>query len=271
MQEYVAYGLILTFGILHGANDLTLIGKLRKTNQRFLPSLLRYIAVVAAVSVVFILSRSLTLLLFVAISAYHFGEQHFGARCTANIAGKVILFFSYGLTILFMIFYFKVNEVIPVINEITQLDIGGTFYMYGLIVVSASFLGSLSYLVIRRQLVVNYVQELFMFLVLGIVFYIASLIWAFAIYFIFWHSLPSLQDQLQFLYGKVTKATFLQYLKSSWLYWMISIAGLAGLYFLLREKVDYFVTVVLYLLAAITFPHVLVMSKVEALRNSPES
>ncbi len=271
VQDYIAYGFILTFGILHGANDLALIGSLRKDNQGFMSSLLRYLAIIGLVSVVFLLSTSLTLLLFVLISGYHFGEQHFGSHVQGAPGLRFVLFLMYGLTILFMIFYIKINEVVPVVNEVTQRRIGNEWYGYGLFFSTFSFLTVLTYLSVKKQLVVNYVQELFMFLVLGIVFYIASLIWAFAIYFIFWHSLPSMRDQLEFLYGKVTKATFLRYLKSSWWYWSASLLGLGGLYFLLRDQVDYFITVLLYLLAAITFPHVLVMSKVEALRNAPEN
>ncbi|MEM1338339.1 MAG: Brp/Blh family beta-carotene 15,15'-dioxygenase [Bacteroidota bacterium] len=268
VQDYVAYSLILTFGVLHGANDLTLIASLRKENQGFVASLVRYLAIVLLVSAVFLLSRTGTLLLFVLISGYHFGEQHFGTSLHKNSPWRPLFFLSYGLTILFMIFFIKMNEVIPIVNEITGLSIGPNFYSYGLVVVGFVFLLQLGYHFITKQIKVNYIEELFMFLVLGIVFYIASLIWAFAIYFIFWHSLPSLRDQLTFLYGRVNRTTFLRYLKTSWWYWLAALLSLTVLYFVLREKVDYFITILLYLLAAITFPHVLVMSKVEALKNA---
>ncbi len=270
IQDYVAYGLILTFGVLHGANDLTLIASLRNENQGFKKSLLQYLAVVLLVSFVFVLSRIGTLVVFIIISGYHFGEQHFGANLRSSFFWKPLFFLSYGLTILFMIFYIKINEVVPIVNEITGFSIGGAFYGYGLLGSATIFLPLLIYFMVQQQMQVNYIRELFMFLVLGIVFYIASLIWAFAIYFIFWHSLPSLRDQMQFLYGKVDKTTFIRYVKSSWWYWSAALLGLIVLYFTLREKVDYFITVLLYLLAAITFPHVLVMSKVETLKNSRE-
>ncbi len=271
LQDVVAYSLILTFGVLHGANDLTLIASLRNESQGFVKSLLRYLAVVLLVSLVFVLSRVGTLILFIMISGYHFGEQHFGGNLKSISFERSMFFLSHGLTILFMIFYIKMNEVVPIVNEITGFSIGEAFYGYGLLGSASVFLVLLIYFVVRQQMQVNYIQELFMFLVLGIVFYIASLIWAFAIYFVFWHSLPSLRDQMHFLYGKVNKVTFLRYVKSSWWYWSAALVGLTLLYLILREKVDYFITILLYLLAVITFPHVLVMSKVESLKNSRES
>lgn len=114
---------------------------------------------------------------------------------------------------------------------------------------------------------INPIKEIFYLGVLAIVFANSSLVWGFAIYFIFWHSLPSLKDQLHFLYGQATKNEFFMYLRTSSLYWFISIVGLFGLYLLLRDSVDFFITVILYVLAAITFPHVLVMSKVESLKR----
>ena len=95
VQDYIAYGLILTFGILHGANDLALISSLRKDNQGFMPSLLRYLAIIGLVSVVFMLSTSLTLLLFVLISGYHFGEQHFSSHVKGVPGLRFVLFLTY--------------------------------------------------------------------------------------------------------------------------------------------------------------------------------
>ncbi|NKI33186.1 Brp/Blh family beta-carotene 15,15'-dioxygenase [Croceivirga thetidis] len=269
VQDYMAYGLILTFGVLHGANDIFIASRLKSKNQRIRKILLPYIVVVILVSLLFLVSKSLALLFFVCISAYHFGEQHFKSNLVKELWWEIILFFAYGFSILFMIFYLRINEVSSIIYEITSLTLSPKVYLVVFVMSLGVFLILFTVMVKNRLLRVDVFRELFMFVVFAIVFKTASLSWAFAIYFIFWHSIPSLNDQMVFLYGNSDRLSILKYLKTSWLYWGISILGLAILYFILREKVDYFITILLYVLAAITFPHVIVMSKVENAKNSP--
>ena len=267
VQDYVAYALILTFGVLHGANDITLIKSLPSENQSNKYTLLRYIGAVAFVSILFLMSKSLALLFFILISGYHFGEQHFGNAMRSETRLALPFYLSYGLVVLFMVFALQLNEVVLIIEDIAGVTLSTSFFTFGLLSVAICFIGLGLFLYLKSHLKINPLKELFYLGVLALVFANASLVWGFAIYFIFWHSLPSLNDQLGFLYGKATKNTFLRYLKSSSIYWLASILGLTLMYLLLKDQVDFFITVVLYILAAITFPHVLVMSKVEALKK----
>jgi Brp/Blh family beta-carotene 15,15'-monooxygenase len=266
-QDYVAYALILTFGILHGSNDITLIASISNKKRTSKRLLLTYLGAIVMVSLLFLISKALALLFFIVISAYHFGEQHLGECLKSKTKLKTPFFLFYGFVILFMIFTIKVNEVIAVISDVTGLTLQKSLFLNILLGVSAGLLCISLKLIRDRILVINPIKELFYLGVLAIVFANSSLVWGFAIYFIFWHSLPSLKDQLDFLYGKATKKDFLKYLKASSVYWLISVVGLFGLYWFLKDSVDFFITVVLYVLAAITFPHVLVMSKVEALKR----
>ena len=106
-------------------------------------------------------------------------------------------------------------------------------------------------------------EELFLLGVFFVIFKTASLLWGFCIYFVVWHSIPSLMDQMNYLYGKTNWSTFKNYLKTSWPYWVVSLVGLVGLYWLLRDNNRFFLSVLIYFLAAITFPHVIVMSRLE--------
>lgn len=228
-----------------------------------------YLGAVGLVSILFLISKGLALGFFIIISAYHFGEQHFGSCVKNNDQLRTPLFLLYGLTILFMIFTIRLDESINVISDVSGWVFSKNLFLTVLISVSIGLLAVAFILIRRGTLHVNAIKELFYLLVLAIVFANSSLIWGFAIYFIFWHSIPSLNDQIDVLYGKATKSNFLKYLKTSSVYWLISIVGLFLLYWLLKDSVDFFITVVLYVLAAITFPHVLVMSKVGAFKNSP--
>ncbi len=266
-QDYLAYTLILTFGVLHGANDITLITSLTKRKDSNGKLLFIYLGAIVLVTFLFVVSKGIALIFFILISAYHFGEQHFSHHLTKESRISRPLFITYGATILFMIFFIKLNEVLNVIKDVSGWMLDESFIVGALIVVSIGTVVCCFRLIKDGILKINPIKELFYLIVLGITFANASLVWGFAIYFIFWHSLPSMRDQLNFLYGRANRSNFVSYLKTSSLYWLISILGLGVLYWLLRDSVDYFITVILYVLAAITFPHVLVMSKVEAIKK----
>jgi len=269
VQDYVAYVLILTFGILHGANDITLINSLSDARVKSRRLLATYLAAIALVSLLFLISKGLALAFFVFISAYHFGEQHLNHHLRVGKRLSIPFFTLYGLLILFMIFIIKFDKVKYVIEDISGFIVIENVLAGILIAIAVALLILSIYLYRKGLLKVNPVMELFYLSVLAIVFANASLIWGFAIYFIFWHSLPSMRDQLLHLYGSANKDALLKYIKTSGPYWLISVAGLFLLYWLLKDSVDFFISVVLYVLAAITFPHVLVMSKVEPFKNSP--
>jgi Brp/Blh family beta-carotene 15,15'-monooxygenase len=84
------------------------------------------------------------------------------------------------------------------------------------------------------------------------------LIWGFAIYFIIWHSIPSIINQINYLNGEVSWNNFRKYIRSAFLYWVISLIGIATLYLLFKD-IEIFNALFFSFLAAITFPHVLVI------------
>ena len=97
-------------------------------------------------------------------------------------------------------------------------------------------------------------------LVFAVLFKVGSLIWGFALYFIFWHSIPSLQDQIKFLYGNYSFDNFKLYFKVAFIYWIISLLGIVILYLLFKDE-TLFDALFFSFLAAITFPHAFVILK----------
>jgi len=96
--------------------------------------------------------------------------------------------------------------------------------------------------------------------VFSIIFKASSLIWGFALYFIFWHSIPSMIDQIAFLFGNVSFNNFKLYFRSAFVYWIVSLLGIALLYLIFKEQ-KIFNALFFSFLASITFPHVVVIVK----------
>jgi Brp/Blh family beta-carotene 15,15'-monooxygenase len=117
-------------------------------------------------------------------------------------------------------------------------------------------------IVVYKKQKFNIFLELFYLLLFCIVFFTASLVWSFTLYFILWHSLPSLADQVEFLYKEVNKETIIKYVKASFIYWLLSVVGFFVLVQFFKDNPTVMLSFFFSFLAAITFPHVLVMHKI---------
>jgi len=258
-QIIVGFILILTFGILHGANDLLLIKKIDyKENQlSLMRTLIYYLIVVGLGAILFWIIPWLALLLFIMVSGYHFGEQQWQNLEKSNTFRAFE--FTYGLFILLLLFLFNVQEVQEVIQSITSVVVPENYFSIGFAINTLLLLGFVWYF--SKQLLEfrsRIVLETFYLFVFVIIFRVSSLIWGFAIYFIIWHSIPSIINQITYLNGEFNKKNFGIYIKSAFVYWMISLFGIAALYMLFKD-IKLFNALFFSFLAAITFPHVLVI------------
>jgi len=262
VEDILAYMLIFSFGILHGANDINLLkmSKSRAGRQRvFWRTLLYYVVFVMVSAVVFYLLPFLALLVFILFSAYHFGEQHWNAKIKRSHFGHQIFYTAYGFCILFLLFYSHSEMTSMIVKDITNFWLSTNYYRLGLLISMSIFV--LLYAVLFKQINAKIHLELFYLGVFFIVFHTASLLWAFAIYFILWHSLPSLEDQIKLLYGSISKRNIYRYLKTSSVYWIVSLVGLAFFFLFFKESENSFVSIFFSFLAAITFPHVCVIAR----------
>lgn len=262
-QTFVGLCLIFSFGILHGANDLQLIDRLneRKTTH-FVKILIAYSSLVAISVVLFMQIPVIALLIFIIVSAYHFGEQNWNEILkNTNILLKNALQFVYGIVILFAVFYFNAPEVERIIFKIANVSVSESMFLAVFLVAILLYMVVAFLLIVKnRNLVSKIAEHTIYILILCIIFKTASLILGFAIYFIFWHSLPSLYDQIKFLYGSYNLDNFKKYFKSAFVYWVVSLIGVAGLYYIAKDQVI-FDALFFSFLASITFPHFIVMLK----------
>ncbi len=265
-QQITGFVIIFLFGILHGANDLRLISKIKneKSISNYKKILIYYLTFVTTGVLLFYLLPELALVIFILVSAYHFGEQHWNQLSTENNTPIISLFqLVYGLFIFALLFYFHQNEVAIIIGEIIHRPMKTFNFTYvlrfnGIALFILSLVVLQKNTIFKKQLPVNLVY----LLLFAIIFRNSNLIWAFAIYFIIWHSLPSIKDQICFLYGQYTFQNFVHYFKAALLYWLLSLIGIALLYLLFRKEAV-FTALFFSFLAAITFPHVLVIMKMQ--------
>jgi Brp/Blh family beta-carotene 15,15'-monooxygenase len=261
-QLIFGFILIFTFGILHGANDLVLINQIEnKKKKAFIQIITSYIIIVLFSVVLFTSLPTLALLLFIIVSGYHFGEQHWQSFIPERNLIIKLFELIYGLFILNLLLFFNSKEVSKIISEITHTTIETTTYSETLIIIGILLI-VLTYIIAKRNnnFKENIVEQLFYLIILCVIFKSSSLIWGFTIYFIFWHSIPSLNDQIVFLYGNYSFSNFKKYLKTAFLYWLISLFGIIVLY-LVAKDIVVFDALFFSFLASITFPHAFVILK----------
>ena len=252
---------ILTFGIVHGANDLLLINKTTDTTKSIFTQFFIYLTLVLLFFIFFYVIPSLALITFIILSSYHFGEQQWTLFEKTNNNIIKILYFSYGLLIFSILFYFNFNEVSLIIKDITDQSFDLTFFKKLLIYSSLTTLiiSIMLFKHLKNQLLI----QIFLLIFFLITVYFTDLLMSFAIYFVLWHSLPSILEQSKFLFGSSERTHLKIYLKKASLYWILSILGLTVTYYIFKDSQSQLLSIFFSFLAAITFPHTFVISKIK--------
>lgn len=264
IEIFLGFILIFTFGILHGSNDILLIDTIsnNKKTYPFFRVLSTYLFTVLIAVVVFYFMPLIALILFIVFSAFHFGQQHWEHRdLEVSNTFKNAYYFFYGIVILDLLFVFNSNEVIEVISSISNYRlsdqiIAESFISFGLIfIVLAAVIAFRS-----KAFRINVIIELFYIIVFTIIFKVSTLIWGFTLYFILWHSVPSLYEQISFIYGNFNTKNLVKYCKTAFPYWLISIIGIVIVYFIFKDE-KLFYAIFFSFIAAVTFPHTIVINK----------
>ena len=264
-EAYLAYIMILTVGILHGSNDIELLfGSFKFQKKQTFQVVGLYILMVLLTVGLFYFIPGITLGIFILFSAYHFGEQHFVKKVSSKSLIKDLFFLSYGMIILSMLFNVNQTEVVLIISQITGMVLSPFIFSVGLIVSVCLTLVFGINLYTSQKIHTSLIREVFLLLVFYIIFKFATVLWAFAIYFIVWHAYPSIMDQIDVLKSNMKTFSLKQYMKTSFIYWLISVTGIGVLFLLTSEMPELFNALFFTFIAAISFPHIYVIRKMNS-------
>ena len=262
-----AFGLFLIFsaGLIHGANDIRLLQKKYKNThfRFFLLLILIYIGVVFLGAILFFYLPNFGLFFFVLFSGFHFGQQHWDSflkQKTASHLIKQLGYTLYGLLVFGLLFSSQVLEVDVLIEQLSGVRFAVETYYITTLLVGVVFSMLAFFLSVSR---IVYLKEILALTLLTVLFATTSLLFSFAVYFVFWHSIPSIQDQLMYLDGEINFKTIKEYIRSSLVYWLLSLIGLTAVYFFFDINASYFIPLFFTFLAAITFPHTVVIGMLD--------
>lgn len=262
IEDSIAYVIVLSIGIIHGSNDFTILKKQKKNTIDLIKSTSFYLFLILLCIACYLINSFVAILFFVILSSYHFGEQHLENKFTGSKYVKSIIYVVYGMLIFSLIFIENLKDVEVIMRNLTGEIIPNSWIETMLVSSSLLLIILIAYQFTRKiKPKIQIVRELFYILLLYLVFKSSSLILGFAIYFVLWHSIPSILDQTKFLSGGYTFKTMLEYLKTAFVYWLISITGLVIAYYYFSESL--FNSMIFIVLFAVTAPHVWVMNRMK--------
>ena len=262
-QDMVGFSLILSVGLIHGANDLLIIKKNTSSDTNFtqFKSFIKYFGIVLAGLVFFYFFPSFALISFILVSIYHFGEQHIEAiPLEKNLKNtrRYISIISHGILLFTIIFMNNTKVVAEVFSSFNIVFLNYNFLIIILIITSILYA---SILIIKKDLQLFLISEILFFGLFYFLSITSSLILCFSVYFIFFHSILSIKDQVKYIYGSNNSKSLKRYIKNSLPYFILALIFLILFYIYTEIDNNDLLPIIFTFLAAITFPHVLVIEK----------
>ena len=274
IQWIVFAATILIAGIPHGALD-HLVAKQNSTlqQQNFSSTqfYLTYVSRMALYGICWYFFPAFALLVFIVLSAFHFGETDLPFPVSVTKKSAIFLQTNYGLLIVLVLLFSHAEEVLPILSMIEKQNT---------VVISTIFSPKTStYLIIAvlSTLILQFIRiqkthalslnrylniTIRTLVILGIIIYL-PLPLAFAFYFGGWHSIHSLENIRQHLSSSQLEVmSFIALLKKCIPYSVIAFSGIAILIliatYLKTESVFLFFFFIG--IAILTAPHLEVMS-----------
>ena len=262
-QNILGFILILSVGLIHGANDLLIIKNfsIKESNNSQISYFFYYLSIVFLGLIFFYILPSVALLTFVIVSIYHFGEQHWEVTLDNNSISrfkKIFLMTFHGLIFFIIIF---MNNIISVNEVLNSFNIPPLYYSYLIITLSSSLIIYVLFLIYLNELREYFINEIIFLILFFLLTINSTLIYGFAIYFIFFHSLLSIKDQVKFIYGNDKSESIKKYITSSLPYFILALTSLLIFYLVVDLQEINLLPIIFTFLAAITFPHVIVIEK----------
>ena len=269
--QLIFFGLgVILFGIPHGSLDHFIYHKERNEamNMRSISKfLLFYLGFAVLYASLWLISVELSILLFIVISAYHFGEMDLKALAIKTSLSSRILFSFYGLLFLvnYLLFQFSnVESILLGFPDFEQSQIERLRLLYGyqeevMIASLLIFIPILSiYLFQSKLLGLVQLETVLQLVVLMLIVFNLPILLGFGFYFNIWHAGLSMIEIKKFL-GWQDKSYWFIYRKS-WLTNGLSFLMIGLLFVVFKGNLERLLAIFFMSIAILTAPHMKVIS-----------
>lgn len=230
----VALVLVLLLGIPHGATDHILFQKLQQQHQLPIKTwqfYSLYLLLMGLYGLLWFWAPGWALLLFVGISAYHFGQSnwHYVSWPALGAFGVYLL---WGSTILLIPILRHADESWPIIEAILQKPLprwSVSTQNILLVILLGLNLGVIGYARITQKIAGRDMRwELANLVLLSLMLHTLPLLLGFALYFAAWHSLSSVLDQVSYFQKHVSTYSLQAFARQAAPYTILAIVGMVA-------------------------------------------
>lgn len=254
LELYLAVGLILVLGIPHGATDFKIFKELKnpvaKKGMLFFYG--SYLGLMGIYALIWWLAPILALIIFILISLYHFGQSNWVYLEKKNIP----LYLVWGAFVLLTPILLNKEQSGEVIFSMTGKQIFALTEFEAQIVVLALGLINVVWIFFLKLSPIQLKNELLNLFLLGLIYYFLPLWIGFVFYFVGFHSLTSIGDQIEFFRKNQANFNWKNYIKSTAPLTLVSIAGLGGLVYLSGLV---HLAMLFIFISVVTMPHMIIM------------
>lgn len=266
-QLVICTPFLLLLGIPHGAIDNILYLRNNQIkNREFIGAYLVFVGMNVAL---WMLIPTVAYVLFLLISAYHFGQSQFSHYFKHQPPGIQVLYLLWGVAILSNLLFFNAAEIQQIISSNTEfaffIPVQNESFLFYLSTVSTVL--TLTFMVILTVYNALTVETLLMeLLVFGLIlasFFLMPLLVGFTLYFVILHSIKVLGEERRFLIAEKIVHSTGTFIKIVAPLTLLSIVGMGLLFAMiyfnwLNLTYGYCLLIVI---SSITLPHVFVMNK----------
>jgi Brp/Blh family beta-carotene 15,15'-monooxygenase len=263
-----AIALILA-GIPHGAADHLIFRLLAgqqtlKRNERWFYA--AYLGVALLYAALWWVLPWAAFIAFLLISAFHFGESNWSRISLASPVVRTSTALLWGAAVIGVpVLRYSENSFL-IIEEITgsQIRLPVSAVNYILWFLMLANIGCLVLLKrVRMISPADFLREAGAFVLLMLLFWTTPLLLGFSVYFVFWHSLGTIRDQVEVLRRSDPSFNLPRYLWQLFPFTALSLLGLALMYWFLGDLLNPGANLgVLFLFVSIiTVPHAILMNQ----------
>ena len=256
--------LISLFGIPHGAIDnIIYLSSNKITRVRFY---LIYIVTIIIYCFFWWLTPIVSLIFFLFLSSYHFGESQLVDYSFIN--KKRIIYLFWGFALLSTLIFYNNNELLHLSKQF--MDTEKFSQVFNIIIFKYIFCFS-HFILVSLLVYENYklsisnqqlMNEIFLLILIHITFYLFPIIISFILYFIFLHSIKVLKQEFDYLKSLQSDLNLLKFIKLLYPHTLLSIVFLVIFLLLMNFKL---INISAFLfsiigISVITLPHAIIMT-----------
>jgi Brp/Blh family beta-carotene 15,15'-monooxygenase len=258
---------ILFLGIPHGAIDNVLY--IRDNKIKNLEFIGIYLAFIALNILLWLIFPIVAYVVFLLLSAYHFGQSQFSHYFNKQPLAHKALFFSWGVSILSALIYFNIEEIQQIMIQEKEFaafeSLHQKAYMQYVFLASsiATFILMVLIAIKKSFNVEALLMETLVLFLIVICFYLMPILIGFTLYFIILHSLKVLREEYEFLNSKKEVNSIVGFVLLLAPFTLLSIVGVGLIYSLIYLEIFYFSYgyCLLIIISSITLPHIFVMNR----------